>query len=80
MDRAGAVQGVLEGRETSVIPERLEFLFGALNKGNVNMDVGGLPDAVEAADTLLEQARVAGEIEKDEMVGELEIAPFRPNL
>jgi hypothetical protein len=72
----GAVDGGFEGIEALVIPESEGFGAGAGEVGNVDVDGGGLADAVEAADALLEEFDVAGEVEEDEVVGELEVAAF----
>ena len=44
--------------------------------GDVDVDVSGLADPVEAADALFEQFGIAGEAEEDEVAGELEVAAF----
>ena len=76
LDFGGAVDGGFEGVEALVIPESEGFGAGAGEVGNVDVDGGGLADAVEAADALLEEFDVAGEVEEDEVVGELEVAAF----
>ncbi len=76
LDFGGAVDGGFEGIEALVIPESEGFGAGAGEVGNVDVDGGGLADAVEAADALLEEFDVAGEVEEDEVVGELEVAAF----
>jgi hypothetical protein len=58
MDRAGTVQGVLESSEAAVIPERLELFGRSFNEGHVEVDVGGLADAVETSDALFEEPRI----------------------
>ena len=69
-----AVEGGLEGVEAAVIPFDDAFLGAARDVGDVNADRLGLADPVEAADALLEETGIEGEIEEDEVVGELEVA------
>jgi hypothetical protein len=74
LDFGGAVDGGFEGIEALVIPESEGFGAGAGEVGDVDVDGGGLADAVEATDALLEEFDVVGEVEEDEVVGELEVA------
>ena len=39
-----------------------------------------MTDAVEPTDALLEQTRIVGQIEEDEMMGELKVAAFAADL
>ena len=69
-----------EGIETFVIPARKNLFGAAGNERDVDVDRRGLPDAVEAADALLEQFGVGRQIEEDEVVRKLEIAALAANL
>jgi hypothetical protein len=46
----------------------------------MDVDRAFLADAVEAADALLEEFDVVGEVKEDEVVGELEVAAFAADL
>jgi hypothetical protein len=73
-DLGGAVEVVFEGVEALVVPAG-EDLGGVPGEvGNVDLDEGGLTDAVEASDALLEEFGIGGQVEENEVVGELEVA------
>jgi hypothetical protein len=57
LDVVAAVQGMLERVEPAMIPIQHEFIGAAREHGDVDPDLLGLPDAVEAPDALLDQAR-----------------------
>src|SRR5262249_24069527 len=67
---------LFEGLYCLVIPAREHFLWRTLDVGNMNGDVLSLTDAVQAPDPLFQQFRIKRQIEKDEMVRELEITAF----
>ena len=54
LDFGGAVDGGFEGVEALVIPESEGFGAAGGKVGDVDVDGGGLADAVEATDALLE--------------------------
>ena len=54
-------------------PAGLEFGSAADAVGHMDVDGAGLADAVEAADALFQQLRIARQAEEHEVVGELEI-------
>ena len=75
-DGGGAGEGLGEGLEAVAVPAEEDFFGGAGGEGDVEVDGAGLADAVEAADALFEEVGVGGEVEEDEVLGELEIAAF----
>src|SRR5437868_3691488 len=52
------------------------FRVTSRNPGDMNPDRRSLADAIQAANSLLEQFRIGRQIEKDEMMRELEVAAF----
>lgn len=76
LDFGGSVDGGFEGVEALMIPEGEGFGAAAGEVGDVDVDGGGLADAVETADALFEQLDIVWEVEQDEVVGELEVAAF----
>ena len=66
--------------EPFVEPAREHFALAAAQIRNVNLDGRGLTDPVEAADALFEQFGIIRQIEKDEVMRELKVAPFAPDL
>jgi hypothetical protein len=48
----------------------------AFLEGDMDMDGRCLADAVEAADALFQQLGIVGQVEQDEVVGELKIPTF----
>ena len=73
-DLRGAVQVFFKSAQPLMIPARHDFRSGAGRVGHVDADGRGLADAVEAADALLEEFGVGGEVVEDEVVGELDVA------
>jgi hypothetical protein len=63
----------LKGVERLVIPVGEHMGARAFLERDMDMDGRGLADAVEAADALFQQLGVIGQVEQDEVVGELKI-------
>ena len=57
-----------------------DLVGGAGEVGDVDANGLGLANAVEAADALLDESRVEGEVEEDEVMGELEVASLAADL
>jgi len=71
-----AVERRLEGVQAEMIPLGDGGIGSAGKIGDVNLNRIRLANTVEAADALLDEARVEREIPENEVVGELEVAPF----
>jgi hypothetical protein len=71
---------MLEGTESIVVPVEKNRLRAALEVWDVDVDDLSLADAIEAADTLLQQVGIERQIEQDEVMGKLEIASLRTDL
>ncbi len=70
----------LKSIECLVIPVGEHMGACAFLERDMNMDGRCLADTVEAADALFQQLRVVGEVEQDEVVGELKIPAFATDL
>ena len=79
-DGGGAFQRMGEGVEAFRIPTGEDFVAGAAEVRDVDVDRFGLADAIESSDPLFQKLRVGGEIEEDEVVGELEVSAFAADL
>ena len=75
-----AVQRRLERVEPAMIPLDHALFSAARDIRHMDPDRPGLPDAVEAADALFEQAGIERHIEEHEMVRELEVTPLAADL
>ena len=71
-----AFEVTFKGIQAFVVPTRQNLLRAAREKRNMDLDVFGLPDAIQPADALFEQLRVERQVKQDEVMGELEIAAF----
>ncbi len=76
---AGGARG---GKGVQAVPVPVEQvgLGAGLQVRHVDADGLALADAVEAADALLQQVRVQGQVEQDQVVGELEVASLAADL
>jgi len=80
IDLVGAGQMGGEGVQPFMIPAHKHFLAAAGEKGDEDLDRLALADAVEAANALLEQFGIGGQIKEEEVVAELEIPAFAADL
>src|SRR6476620_11827269 len=79
-DLVPAMQVLFEGAQAFVIPPREHLLTGTLQIRYMNVDRLRLANSIQAADPLLEQFRLTRQIKQHEMMHELEVAPFTPDL
>jgi len=63
-----------------VVPASQHFLKTIDDERHVNMDFRLLPYTVQTADTLFEQFGIYGQIEKNQVMRELEVTPFAADL
>ena len=68
--------GLLEGIQAQVVPALQGFLGRALQIGHMDFHHIALADAIQAADALLQQIRIEGQIEQHQMAGKLEVSTF----
>ena len=62
------------------MPRRQYFLKAVAHEWRVNVDLGSLPDAIEASDPLFEQLRIQRQVVKHEMMRKLKISAFTSDL
>ena len=75
-----AVGIFLKRVEAFVIPAGVNLLGSAFAERHMDVDRGGLPDAVEPADALLQKLGIFRQIVKNEVVGKLEISTLATDL
>ena len=63
-----------------LIPARQDFLVTAEDEGHVDLNISALADAVEPPYALLQKGGIQGQVEQDQVVGELEVAAFAADL
>ena len=72
--------GVGKGVQALVVPVEQGFLAGIQQVGHMNFDGFALTDTIKAANALFQQVRVLRQIEQNQVVGKLEVAPFTANF
>ena len=75
-----AFQVAFKGIQAFVVPARQNLLRAVREKGNMDLDVCGLPDSIQPSDALFEQLRVERQIKQDEVMRKLEVAAFAADL
>lgn len=79
-DVVASGEGFFEGVEAFVEPAEAVGFGAFFEVWYMEVDVGGLTDAVEAADALFEHFGVGGKMVEDEVLAELEVAAFAANF
>ena len=69
-----------ESPHTFMVPAGENLLAGAPHVGHVDQHVAVLPDAIDAADALLDQVWIYWQVEHDEVPRVLEVPPFTADL
>ena len=78
--RGRAMRIFLKRIKPLVIPAGVNLFSAAFLKRHMNVDRGSLTDSVEPSDALFEEFGIRRQIEKHEMMGELEIPAFATDL
>ena len=80
IDRRGAVADRIQSPEPVGIPAVEGLTWAADEVGDLDADGLALADAVQAPDALLQQVRLQGQVEQDQVMGKLEVAPLAADL
>ena len=80
IDGAAGRTGIFKGFQTFVEPAQQDGLCGIFQIRDAYLNITFLADTVETADTLLQQIRVKRQIEHHQLIGKLEVTPFRTDF